>query len=174
MKTEGSLPVSRAPPPTDPHAVPDESSWHPPILVKIHFNIILLSVHRSFKWLLSFKFSNQNTGQIPLLSHACHMLHPCHHLRFSPPILYVTKHKKWNSSLCSFTQPSVPSSLLAPNIFLHTPALAYPQSRHTYMPEIQAGWETASHIDYLKWLLLSLINAFTYRMLYRIIYWINQ
>jgi hypothetical protein len=26
MKPEGTLPVSRAPPPTDPYAVPDESS----------------------------------------------------------------------------------------------------------------------------------------------------
>lgn len=38
---------------------------------------------------------------------------------FHHPTLYATKHKKLTSSLYNFTQPTVSSFLLAPNIFLH-------------------------------------------------------
>jgi hypothetical protein len=41
---------------------------------KIHFNITLLSPHRSSTWFIFFKFFYQNPGSISLLSHAFNML----------------------------------------------------------------------------------------------------
>lgn len=147
MKPEGSLPVSRAPPPTDPYAVPDESSWHPPILVKIQFNIILLSVHKSFKWSLSFKFSNQNTGQILLLSHACHMLHPCHHLWFSPPNIICHEAQKMKLLIMQLYPASCSFPLLSSKYFPAYPCPCIPSvNTHIHAGNIGRMRNSQSHI----------------------------
>jgi len=48
----------------------------PPYFPTIHSNIILPSMPRSYKWSLSFRFSNQNTVCISQLSHVCYMPTP--------------------------------------------------------------------------------------------------
>jgi hypothetical protein len=56
---------------------------------------------------------------IPLSPLSCYM--PC---QFHPPWLdhfnYTWRRKLWSSSLCSFLQPPVTSSLLGPNILVST------------------------------------------------------
>jgi hypothetical protein len=43
-------------------------------------------------------------------------------------IVLEEEYKLWCSSLCSFLQPPVTSSLLSPNILFKHPALKHPQS----------------------------------------------
>jgi len=63
MKSVGSLPHSQEPA-TRTYSEPDQSSpCSPSQFLKIHFNIILPSIHGSSKWSLSLSFSHQNPLQ---------------------------------------------------------------------------------------------------------------
>ena len=83
-------------------------------LFKIHFNIILLSMPKSSKWYLSFRFPHQNPVCISLLPCTQHM--PSYMIT---PIMFGGEYKLWNFSLCNFLFPLV-TFLLSPNNFLYT------------------------------------------------------
>jgi len=80
MEPEGLLPHSQAPA-ICLYLEPDQSSpFLPhPIFLKIHFNIILPSTHRSSKWSLYFKSPHQNVLCTSIISHT---------LPHAPPILF--------------------------------------------------------------------------------------
>jgi hypothetical protein len=93
----------------------------PPIpLLKIHLNIILPSTPGSPHWSLSRRFPYHNTVHAsPLpINATC----PAHHifLDFITRAIYGEECRSLSSSLCSFLQFPVTSSLLSPNILLNT------------------------------------------------------
>jgi hypothetical protein len=53
---------------------PSKCSPHPPVLLKINFNIILPSIHRFSHWLIPSGFPIE--AHISFLSLACHLPHP--------------------------------------------------------------------------------------------------
>jgi hypothetical protein len=81
----------------------------------IDFNIILLSESKS-----SFRLSCKNSARISLLSLACYMPCTSHSPRLITLIIFGEECNLWSSSLCSFLQPRVISSLFGPNILLST------------------------------------------------------
>jgi len=120
MEPEGSLPHSRVP----PH-VPIRSQlnpFHTPLsyFLKILFNIILPSRPRSPKWSLSLRFSHQNpeyTSPLPICATSlAHLIL----LDFITRTVLGEEYISLSSSLCSFLQSPVTSSLLGPNILLNT------------------------------------------------------
>jgi hypothetical protein len=68
---------------------------------------------------LPFKFSYYSFVCISHLPHASYLLHSSHCTWFDCPV-FVEEYKLWPSSLCSFIQPSVYSSLLRPHILFST------------------------------------------------------
>ena len=56
----------------------------PTHFLKIHFNIILLSMPSSSKWFLSIRFPHQNLVCMSLVLHTCHVLHPSYSLPDHP------------------------------------------------------------------------------------------
>jgi len=71
MEPEGSLLFSQKPV-IGPYPEPDESSPHLPThFPKIYSNFMIPYKPSSSKWLLPFRFSNQNIVCISQLSHAC-------------------------------------------------------------------------------------------------------
>jgi len=94
-------------------------SMHPHNLVKIHFNIILISKPVFYNWSLSFGFPHQNP--------TCSFLSPIGTTCPAHVILYLTnrivsgvEHSSVSFSLFSFLHSPVISSLLGPNILLST------------------------------------------------------
>jgi hypothetical protein len=87
---------------------------------KIHFIIILASTARSSYWSASFCLSHQNLACIPFLSMLA--TYTANHILIDLIILIIfeEEYKFWSSSLCSFLQPSVTSSLFGPNILFST------------------------------------------------------
>jgi hypothetical protein len=69
-------------PTTSTYLEPDESILYPQILVKIHFNIIFPSMHKSPNWSLPFRFPNQNFVCTSHFSHMYHIPHSSHPLGF--------------------------------------------------------------------------------------------
>jgi hypothetical protein len=92
----------------------------PSYLSKIHLNIILPPTSRSSLWSLFFRLSHQNPICILLLPHACYM--PPHLILLDLIIIIILceQYKLWSTSLCSFLQPPITSSLFDQNIFLST------------------------------------------------------
>ena len=88
--------------------------------LKIHLNIILPSKPGSPKWSLSLSFPHQNpiyASALPILA-TC----PAHLilLDFITRKIFGDQYRSLSSSLCSFLQSPVTSSLLDPNISLNT------------------------------------------------------
>ena len=79
--------------------------------LKIHFNIILPSTFRSFKWLLPFRFPHLSSPATWRMSWADH------------PNNIWQEYRSLSSSSCSLLRSPATSSLLGPNILLNTPFL---------------------------------------------------
>jgi hypothetical protein len=86
---------------------------------KIHFNIILLPMPRSFKWSLYSRSPYQNPVCTSLVPHTCHMLYLIL-LNWLTRITFGDAHRSLSYSLCSLLHSPVTLSLLGPNIFLST------------------------------------------------------
>jgi len=118
MEPEGSSPHSRVPA-TCPYPEPARSSPCPHFL-NIHLNIILPSTPGSSKWFLPSGFPAK-TLYTPLLSPirstCCDQLIL---LDFIIRRVLSGEYRSLSSSLCSFLHSHVISSLVGPNILLHT------------------------------------------------------
>ena len=85
-------------------------------LLKIHFNIVLQSTHRPFKWSLSLRFPHRNPVRTPSVPHTSYMPSPSHSFWFD----------HWNNIWCGVESTKLlvicllysplASSLLGPNI----------------------------------------------------------
>jgi hypothetical protein len=83
--------------------------------IQIHFNIILLSVPRTPKWSLPYRFSGFYFVCICHFCHTCYMFHPSH-----PPWFYHPN-SWWTTEIMKlFLQPPVSSSLLGPYVVFNT------------------------------------------------------
>jgi hypothetical protein len=94
---------------------------------KIHFNIVHANPSWSSSWSLSLGLYHQYLIWIPLL---LFMLHALSIILFDLNILILLgeDYKFLSSSLCSFLQPNVTSSLFGQNIPPQHPVLKHPQS----------------------------------------------
>ena len=81
---------------------------------KIHLNIILPSMPRSFQWPHIFRSPHQNPVFISPLSRACY-IPPYHFILLT---IFGEQYRTLRSSSCSLFHSPVTSSLLDPNIFL--------------------------------------------------------
>jgi len=108
------------------HLSLSSASWinsKPSHTVSLRYNLISLCNIRLFKSSqrsFCLRISNQKPRCTSLLTHACYM--PFHlillHLILS--MISGEEFKSWSSSLCSFLELYVFTSLLGPNIFLNT------------------------------------------------------
>jgi hypothetical protein len=90
----------------------------PPYFLTVHFNIILPSTPRSSDWVPPFRHSSQNFVRISHLPRACYMHRSSDPPWFDHPNNIWFEYNLCSSSLCSFLQPTVTSSLLGPHILL--------------------------------------------------------
>jgi hypothetical protein len=96
----------------------------PPYFLKINLNSTVISTPSSYQWSLAFRLSNQNSLLISFLPH----IFPAHLIFLNLIILIFGEDYRLRiSSVCSFLQPPVTSSLLGPNILLtHPHAVFFP------------------------------------------------
>jgi hypothetical protein len=112
MEPKVSLPLLQVPA-TCPFSKPDQSSPHPPSLfVKIHLNITHPSTPGSSKWSLSLTLLHLNRVYTFRLSHACYMARQLILLDLISRIILSEEYRSVSSSLQSFLNSPVTSSLL--------------------------------------------------------------
>jgi hypothetical protein len=105
---------------TGPHPEPDKSSPYHTILSKIHFNTIHPPTSWFPLWSFLFWLSHQKPRSILRLVHAYYMPCPSHSPWLHLLIIHSDEYKLRSSSLCSFLQPPITSSLFSPTILLST------------------------------------------------------
>jgi hypothetical protein len=117
MKPEDSLPCSQGPS-TGPYPEPDQSNPYHPISLR---SILILFTHLrlglpSGLFPFGFRTNNLYTFIFSSIRATC----PAHLILLDLMVLIILgeDYKLWSSSLCSFLQPLVISSLFGPNILL--------------------------------------------------------
>ena len=85
--------------------------------LNIHLNIILPKSGSS-KWSLFLRFPHQNPVHTSSLPHTCYMPRPSHSYRSDHRVILGDEQRSLSSSMCSFLQSPVTSSLLGPNILI--------------------------------------------------------
>jgi hypothetical protein len=101
-----------------PYPEPHQSSSYLAIISNILFNIIDSPTVWSSYWSLSFWFSHRYLICIPLLPIRTTL--PVHYIILD--LILITlgeEYKSWSSSMCSYLQPPLSSSLFVPNILHH-------------------------------------------------------
>jgi hypothetical protein len=96
----------------------------PPCFISLRYILILSAQLRlvlpSVYFFLSFWLSRPNPLCIPPVSHGCYTPGPSHFLDFNILITFGKQYELWRSSLCSFVQLPIISSLFGQNILLGT------------------------------------------------------
>jgi hypothetical protein len=119
MEPEGSLPCSQEPA-TCPYPEPNESNPHPPNPISLR-SIFMLPSHLLLGLPSGLLPSGLRTKMLyaPLTT-PMRVTCPAHHILLALITLTILgeEYKPCGSSLCSFLQPPVTSSLFGPNILL--------------------------------------------------------
>jgi hypothetical protein len=118
MEPKGSLPCSQEPSPSGPYPQPDWSSPYHPISP---ISILRLSTHLRLSLPSGLIPSGFPTNNLcALLITSIHATCPAHLILFDLIflIMFGIEYKLRSSSLCSFLQSLVTSSLFGPNILL--------------------------------------------------------
>jgi len=93
MESEGSL-LRLKVPTICPSPEPDQSSpYSPSHFLKLHLNIITLSIPGSSKWSLSLRFPHQNPVRTSPLHKTCYMLRASHSFRFDHPKIFGEEYR---------------------------------------------------------------------------------
>ena len=117
---------------TSPYSEPDQSSPCPPShFLKIHLNIINLSMPGSSKWSLYLRFPHQNMYSLhlspTLATWPVHLI-----LYLINGIIFGEEYKSLSSTLCSLLHSSTTSSVLGPHIFVGT---LFTNTTATFLPQ---------------------------------------
>jgi hypothetical protein len=123
--------INKSPPPVRILSHISQSLFPPFNFLKIHFNIILPSTPEFSKWSLSLRCPQQN----PIYTFPIRVTCYSHLTRLGliTRIIFGEQYASWSSSLCSFLQSPVTSSLLSSNVLLGP----YSQTPSAYVPQPQ-------------------------------------
>jgi len=122
MEPEGSLPHSQQPPSTNPPVLSHTNPVHTSQshILKKNFNIILLSMPRSYKWSFSFGSAHHNLTCNSPVPHTCHISGPSHYFYLITILTFGKKCRSQSSWFCSILHSLVTLSFLRPSIFRST------------------------------------------------------
>jgi len=114
--------------------------------LKIHLTINL-STPGSYKWSLSLALPLPSPVHTSTLPHTCYVPRPSHSYRFDHRRILGEEYRSLSSSICSFLQSPVTSSLLGPNILLSNLFQNLFQPPLAYVPLSIWGTKFHTHIE---------------------------
>jgi hypothetical protein len=98
----------------------------PSHFLKIHFNIVLHSMSRSFNWSPSLRSPHQNCACTSYFSHTCHMPSSSHSLDLIISIIFGEEYRSYSSSSCSPLHSPVNLIHVRPKYLSQHPILKHP------------------------------------------------